>query len=233
LLANSSAHTYGAELLTNHAYDPLKDFIPIAPLAKQPFVLVVGKSAGVKTVGELIAAAKAKPGEFKFSSAGVGTATHLGVEKFNLETGIKAIHVPLTPTQAITDTIAGRITYWMSPISLALPQIREGRLMGLGVSSAQRSSILPEVPTLGEAGVSGFDFTIWYGIWAPVGTPARVVNKLAKSVARAVAEPDVRERLAKNGADPMSMTQTEFVHFVATEHESAARVIRAAGIKPR
>src|SRR5205814_5105784 len=233
LLANSSAHTYGAELLTNHAYDPLKDFIPIAPLAKQPFVLVVGKSAGVKTVGELIAAAKAKPGEFKFSSAGVGTATHLGVEKFNLETGIKAIHVPLTPTQAITDTIAGRITYWMSPISLALPQIREGRLMGLRVSSAQRSSILPEVPTLGEAGVSGFDFTIWYGIWAPVGTPARVVNKLAKSVARAVAEPDVRERLAKNGADPMSMTQTEFVHFVATEHESAARVIRAAGIKPR
>ncbi len=233
LLANSSAHTSGAELLTNLAYDPLKDFIPIAPLAKQPFVLVVGKSAGVKTVAELIAAAKARPGEFKFSSAGVGTATHLGVEKFNLETGIKAIHVPMTPTQAITDTIAGRITYWLSPISLALPHIREGRLVALGVSSARRSIILPEVPTLAETGVSGFDFTIWYGIWAPTGTAARVVNKLAKSIARAVAAPDVREPLAKNGAEPMSMTQTEFAHFVATEHESAAHVIRAAGIKPR
>ena len=109
LLANSSAHTYGAELLTNLAYDPLKDFIPIAPLANQPFVLVVGKSAGVKTVGELIVAAKTKPGEFKFGSAGVGTATHLGAEKFNLDAGIKAIHVPMTPSQAISDTIAGRI----------------------------------------------------------------------------------------------------------------------------
>ena len=233
LLANSSAHTYGAEFLTKLAYDPLKDFIPIAPLANQPFVLVVGKSAGVKTVGELIVAAKTKPGEFKFGSAGVGTATHLGAEKFNLETGIKAIHVPLTPTQAISDTIAGRITYWMSPISLALPHIREGRLVALGVSSARRSSVLPEVPTLAEARVSGFDYTIWYGIWAPAGTAARVVNKLAKNIALAVAAPDVRERLAKNGADPMSMTQTEFAHFVTMEHQSAARVIRAAGIKPR
>jgi len=233
LLANSSAHTYGAELLTNLAYDPLKDFIPIAPLANQPFVLVVGKSAGVKTVGELIAAAKARPGEFKFGSAGMGTATHLGAEKFNLEAGIKAIHVPLTPTQAITDTITGRITYWMSPISLALPHIREGRLVALGLSSARRSSVLPEVPTLAEEGVSGFDYTIWYGIWAPAGTAARVVNKLARDIARAVAAPDVRERLANNGADPMSMTPTEFARFVATEHESAARVIQAAGIKPR
>src|SRR5258708_12193886 len=117
LLANSSAHTYGAELLTNLAYDPLKDFIPIAPLASQPFVLVMGKSTGVKTVGELIAAAKAKPGELKFSSAGVATATHLGPQKFNLKPGIKPIHVPLTPTQAIADTIAGRITYWLAPIA--------------------------------------------------------------------------------------------------------------------
>jgi len=233
LLANSSAHTYGAELLTNLAYDPLKDFIPIAPLANQPFVLVVGKSAGVKTVGELIVAAKTKPGEFKFGSAGVGTATHLGAEKFNLDAGIKAIHVPMTPSQAISDTIAGRITYWLSPISLALPPIREGRLVALGVSSTRRSIILPEVPTLAEAGVSGFEFTIWYGIWAPAGTATRVVNKLAGNIARAVAAPDVRERFAKNGADPMSMTQTEFAHFVATEHQNAARVIRAAGIKPR
>src|SRR5213592_1170056 len=123
LLANSSAHTYGAELLTNLAYDPLKDFIPIAPLASQPFVLVVGKSAGVRTIGELIVAAKTKPGEFKFGSAGVGTATHLGAEKFNLDAGMKAIRGPMAPWQAISETVAGRITDWLWRISLALPPI--------------------------------------------------------------------------------------------------------------
>ena len=169
LLANSSAHTYGAELLTNLAYNPLKDFIPIAPLAKQPFVLVVGKSAGVKTVGELIAAAKARPGEFKFSSAGVGTATHLGVEKFNLEAGIKAIHVPARQGDAIADTIAntiaGRTDYLLAPIPLALADIRAGRLRALGVSTKKRSYLLPEAPTIAEAGVAGFDYPIWYGVW--------------------------------------------------------------------
>ena len=152
LLINTSAQAYSAAFSKNLPYDPLKDFIPIVPLTSQPYVLVAGKPAGVATVGELIAAAKAKPGELKFGSAGIGTGTHLGVEKFNLAAGIKAVHVPARPTDSnadtIADAIAGRTTYYMAPISLALPQIRDGKLLALGVTTARRSALLPEVPTI-------------------------------------------------------------------------------------
>src|SRR6266853_4310084 len=168
LLVNTSAQAYSAAFLKNLPYDPLKDFIPVAPLTSQPYVLVAGKPAGVTTVGELIAAAKANPGALKFGSAGIGTGTHLGVEKFNLAAGIKAVHVPAQPADSNADTIAnaiaGRTTYYMVPISLALPQIRDGKLIALGVSTAPRSALLPEVPTIAEAGVAGFDFPIWYGL---------------------------------------------------------------------
>lgn len=232
LLVSSSAQAYSAALLTNLPYNPLTDFVPVAPLSSQPYVLVVGQSAGVKTVGELVALVKAKPGELKFGSAGVGTGTHLGAEKFNLETGISAIHVPMTPAQAIAETIAGRITYWLAPISLAAAPIREGKLLPLGVSSRYRSSVLPNVPTLAEAGVSGFDFTIWYGIWAPSHTPPDVVDQLAREIARVVASPDVRASFAKGGAEQMLLTQKEFTQFIVTETENASRIIRAARIKP-
>jgi tripartite-type tricarboxylate transporter receptor subunit TctC len=215
----------------------LKDFIPVAPLTSQPYVLVTGKLTGITTVGELVAAAKAKPGKLKFGSTGVGTASHLGVEKFNLAAGIKAVHVPARPGDAIADTIANtvaaRTDYLLAPIQFALVEIRAGRLCPLGVSTKKRSSLLPEVPTIAEAGVAGFDYPIWYGVWAPAGTPAGVVDKLAKDIARALAAPDLREWLAKHGADPMSMTQPEFAHFVLSESESAARLIDIAGIKPK
>ena len=144
--------------------------------------------------------------------------------------------MPARPADAIADTIAntiaGRTTYYMAPISLALPQIRDGKLIALGVSTARRSSLLPEVPTIAEAGVAGFDFPIWYGVWAPAGTPAGVVDKLAKDIGRVLAGPDLRDWIAKHGGEPMSMTQPEFARFVLSESESAARIIKAAGIKP-
>jgi tripartite-type tricarboxylate transporter receptor subunit TctC len=161
----------------------------------------------------------------------------LGVEKFNLAAGIKAVHVPARPSNAIADTIAntvaGRTEYLLAPIQLALVKIRAGRLRPLGVSTMKRSSLLPEVPTIAEAGVAGFDFPIWYGVWTPTGTPARVVDKLGKDIACALAAPDLREWLAKHGADPMNMTQPEFARFVLSESESAARIIETAGIKPQ
>jgi tripartite-type tricarboxylate transporter receptor subunit TctC len=237
LLVNTSAQAYSAALLKNLPYDPLKDFIPVAPLTSQPYVLVAGKLAGITTVGELVAAAKAKPGVLKFGSSGMGTGTHLGVEKFNHEAGIKAVHVPAREGDAITDTIAntiaGRTDYLLAPIPLALADIRAGRLRALGVSTKRRSSLLPEVPTIAEAGVAGFDYPIWYGVWVPTGTPAGVVDKLAKDIARVLAAPDLRDRLAKHGADPMSMTQPEFARFVLSESESAVRIIESAGIKPQ
>ena len=237
LLVTTSALPYSAALLKDLPYDPLKDFIPVAPLTSQPYVLVTGKSSGIHTVRELVAAAKAKPGNLKFGSAGIGTGTHLGVEKLNLAAGIKAVHVPAKPGEAITDIVAsmvaGRAAYMMAPIPLVMADIRAGRLRALGVSTKGRSNLLSEVPTIAEAGVAGFDYPIWYGIWAPAGTPAEVVAKVAKDIGRALGAPYVRTSLAKDGADPLSMTQPEFVRFVLSEAENAKRIVEAAGIKPQ
>jgi tripartite-type tricarboxylate transporter receptor subunit TctC len=237
LLLNTSAQAYSAAFLKNLPYDPLKDFIPVAPLTSQPYVLVAGNAAGFTTLGELIAAAKAKPGKLKFGSTGPGTGTHLGVMRFNLSAGIEAVDVPPQPTDAIADivagTIGGRTTYMIAPISIVLPPIRDGRLFPLGVTTVRRSTLLPQVPTIAEAGVAGFDFPIWYGIWVPAGTPAGVVNKLSKDIGRALAGPDLRDWVTKHGGEPMSMTQPEFARFVQGESESAAQLINAVAIKPR
>jgi tripartite-type tricarboxylate transporter receptor subunit TctC len=236
LLLNTSAQAYSAALLKNLPYDPLKDFTPIASLTSQPYVLVAGKPAGVTTVGELIAAAKAKPNELKFASTGAGSGTHLGIVKFNREAGITAVDVPPQPTDAIADvlarTIEGRTTYMLAPISITIPAIRDGKLAALGVTTTRRSTLLPEVPTIAEAGVAGYDFPIWYGIWVRAGTPAGVVDKLAKDIARVLAAPALRDWIAGHGSEMMSMTQPEFARFVLSESESAARLTKAAGIEP-
>ncbi len=237
LLINTNAQAYSAALLIKLPYDPLKDFIPIIPLTRQAYVLVTGKATGVTTIGGLIAAAKAKPGELKFGSTGIGTGTHVGVEKFNQAAEIKALHVPPSPNDSNADTIANaiarRFTYCLVPISLALPHIRDGTLVALGVSTARRSTLLPEVPTIAEASVARFDFPIWYGIWAPAGTSTGVVDKLANDIGRVLTGPDLREWIAKHGGAPMSMTQPEFVRFVESESEGAARLMKAASVKPQ
>jgi len=228
---------YSAALLKNLPYDPVKDFIPIAALTSQPYVLVAARHAGISTVAGLIAAAKTSPGKLRFASTGVGTGTHLALTKLNLDAGIQAVHVPARAGEAITDvianTIAGRADYMMSPISLALSDIRAGQLVALGVSGVRRSPLLPDVPTIAAAGVANYDFPIWYGVWAPAGTPAKVVEKLARDIARTLTAPDLRASLAKHGADPMIMAQPEFVRFVSSESERAARLAKAAGIAPQ
>jgi tripartite-type tricarboxylate transporter receptor subunit TctC len=231
---HSSAHTVSAALYAKLPYDTLKDFVDIAPFAGQPYVLVVGPSAGLKSVSELMAAAKAKPGEIKFGSAGIGSGTHFAAERFKLAAGVDVTHVPYKGgPEANADTMAGRVTYWFPPIAMALKEIREGKLLALGVTSAQRSSVVPEVPTMAEVGLSGFVHSTWWGVWAPAGIPSSVVDKLAKDVARALAAPDLLERFAKLGFEPMSMPSEEFARFVRTEMESAARIVKAAGITPQ
>lgn len=232
LLLNTSSQAYSAVLSKTLPYHPLSDFIPTASLTSQPYVLVAGKSADITSVGALVAAAKAKPGRLSFASTGLGTATHLGALKFNLEAGIKAEEVLPRPSDSIADvlagTIEGRTSYMFAPISITLSPIHDGKLLPLGVSTAQRSTLLPDVPTIEEAGVAGFDFPFWYGMWVPAGTPVRVVDQLAKDIARALAEPNIRDWLAKHGAVPMNMTQPEFARFVHSESESAARLIKSA-----
>jgi tripartite-type tricarboxylate transporter receptor subunit TctC len=236
LLINTSAQAYSAVSSKKLPYDPLKDFIPVTSLTTQPYVLVAGKPAGITSIRELIAAAKAKPGELKFGSTGAGTGTHLGIVKFNLEAGIKVVDVPPQATDAIADVlgaaIEGRTTYMMAPISITLTPIRDGKLFPLGVTTVRRSTLLPQVPTIAEAGVAGFDFPIWYGIWAPAGTPGGVVDRISKDIARVLAGRDLRDWIATHGAEPMSMTQQEFARFVQSESESAVRLINAVGIKP-
>ena len=231
LLINSSAQAISVALHSNLPYDTLKDFIDVASLAKQPSVLVVGASTGVKSVADLIALAKAKPGELNYGSAGLGGATHFSAEKFRLAAGIDAMHIPyLSASAANLDAAAGRITYWLSPISAALSLIQDRRLLAHGVSTAQRSSILPDVPTIAEAGVPGYDFSLWFGLWARRGTPGDIVAKIEADVAKALLDPELREQFRTQGTEPMIMTSVEFSRFMRSEVAEATRIVKAANI---
>jgi tripartite-type tricarboxylate transporter receptor subunit TctC len=232
LLVHSSGYALNPAINTNLPYDYKNDFIDVAPLASQPMVLVVAPSSGIASVAELIALAKARPGQVNYGSAGIGSGAHFNSEKFRIAAAIDAVHIPYKGgADAIQDTIAGRLTFTINTITLALPHIRERRLAALAVSSAQRSSLLPDTPTIAETVMPGFEYTFWNGLWAPAGTPAAVVGKIARDLGRVVALPDVRERLAGLGAEPMSMTPAEFSRFVKSEIEDSARIARAAGIK--
>ncbi|NDP42178.1 MAG: tripartite tricarboxylate transporter substrate binding protein [Aromatoleum sp.] len=232
LLVHSAAQAYNASMYPNLSYDTVKDFAEVVPIAGQPNVLVVAPATGYKTVADLVAAAKAKPGQLNFGSAGNGSGTHINAEKFRLAAGIDAVHIPYKGTpEALTDTMTGRITYFFSPISAALPNVREGRLVALAVSTGKRSSVLPNVPTVAESGLPGFDYNLWVGLFAPAGTPADVVDKINKDVLRSLDTADARERLTALGAEAMPMTPAEFRRFVQKEIDDSAKVIKAAGIK--
>ncbi len=232
LLFNSSAHTVNPSLYASLPFDTVKDLVDIAPIAGAPNVLVVSPASSIKSVADFIAEAKAKPGQINFGSAGVGTGTHLNLEKFKLMTGIDVTHIPYKGTpEVVTDIVGGRVTGYFAPISAAIPFVQSGRLRAVAVSSAKRSSQLPNVPTIAEGGVPGFDFTLWFGLWGPAGMPPELVDKISKDVNRVLASADVREQLAKLGCDPMLMTPAEFSKYVRKEIEDNARIIKAAGIK--
>jgi tripartite-type tricarboxylate transporter receptor subunit TctC len=234
LLVNSAAHVTNPLLYANPSYDATKDFVVVAPLVRMPNVLVVSPSLEIRTVSELVAAAKAKPGQLNFASSGTGTGTHLTAEKFKLAAGIDVMHIPYKGgPEAMTDVMMGRVTYWLPSIATALPLIQSGKLRALAVTSRGRSAALPNVPTLAESGLAGFDDALWIGMWAPAGTPAPIVAKLAQDVARAMATPALRELLVANVAEPMDMTPAEFERFIRDETGAAARLIKAAGITPQ
>ena len=234
LLANSSAHVANPSIYKTLPYDTLKDFANIAPLAGGPNVLIVSPQTGGKSFAGFVATAKAKPGQLNFSSAGVGSGTHFNLEKLKLMAGIDVAHVPYKGTpEAIGDTIAGRVCCYWAPINAALPHVRGGKALALGVSSAQRSSLLPDVPTIAEQGVPGFDYTLWVGLWGQAAMPAELVNKINADVNKALASPDLADRLTKLGTIPMKMSSAEFAQFVRKEVEDTAKVLKAAGIQPQ
>jgi len=228
---HSSGYAINAALQPMLPYDR-KDLVDVAPLASQAQVLVVNPASGIKSVGELIAAAKAQPGQVTYGSAGIGSGAHFNAEKFRIAAGIDLLHIPYKGgAEAINDTVAGRLVFTFNTVTLALPYIRDGRLAVLGVSSTQRSGLLPDVPTIAESGLPGFEFTFWNGLWAPAGTPVAITDQIARDLAQIVHTPDVRERLTRLGAEPMAMTPKEFSRFVEAEIETDQRIVRASGIK--
>jgi tripartite-type tricarboxylate transporter receptor subunit TctC len=232
LLVTSAAYAVNPSIYPDLPFDTLKEFVEIVPLGGQPNVLVVAPSSGIKSVADLIAQAKQKPGQFNYASAGTGSGTHINAEKFKLATGIDAVHVPYKGTpEALTDTMAGRVTYFFSPISAALPQIKDGKLIALAVSSTQRSSILKDVPTIAESGLPGFDYNLWVGLFGPAGMPADQVERINKDVQRALQSAEIKERFTNLGAEPMPMTPAEFRAFTRSEVDTAAKIVKAAGIK--
>jgi tripartite-type tricarboxylate transporter receptor subunit TctC len=172
LLVHSAAYSVNPSMYPDLPFDTRKAFVEIAPLGGQPNVLVVAPASGIKSVQDLVTQAKQKPGVFNYGSAGAGSGTHINAEKFRLATGIEAVHVPYKGTpEALTDTMAGRVTFFFSPISAALPQVKDGKLIALAVSSARRSSALKDVPTIAESGVPGFDYNLWVGLFGPAAMP--------------------------------------------------------------
>jgi len=234
LLANSSAHVANPGIYANLPYDVLKDFTNLAPLGGGPNVLITGVDSGWKGFADFIAAAKANPGRLNFSHAGVGSGTHFNTEKLKLMTGIELTLVPYKGTpEAIADTIAGRVCCYFAPLNAALPHVGGGRVVALGVTSARRSSLLRNVPTIAEQGVPGFEYTLWVGLWGPAGMPADVANKINADVNAALRSPDLRDRLTKLGTEPGNMTIPQFTEYVRKEVEDTARILKAAGIKPQ
>lgn len=229
LLVVSTGHVVNPVLYPGLSYDTVGDFAGITPLASLPNVLVVGANSPLKSVSELIAAAKANPGKLNYASAGTGSATHVNAEKFRAITGIQATHIPFKGTpETITETVAGRVDFMFTPVLSSIPMIRDNRMRALAVSTAQRSSALPDVPTVAEAAVPGFVFDFWIGLLAPAKTPRDVVNKLNQEVSKALAQPDVKERMAKLGGEPLPMTPERFDAFIREEHATLSGIMKDA-----
>ncbi len=223
-----SAALYAGKL----PYDPVKDFSGITQIASTPLILVVAPSLGAKSVKELIALAREKPGQINFGSAGLGSGPHYGAELFNLAAGIKVVHVPYRGSpEVLTDVMAGRVQYFLSPVLAAVPLVKSGRMLALGVTTAQRAPALPHVPTIAEAGLAGFEYQGWYGVLAPGKTPRSIVNLLSREVGRILELPEVRARIASQGAAARRSTPEEFDKLVHEEIKTRTKVWKAAGVK--
>lgn len=232
VLVHSSGHALNPALYKNLGYDTLKDLTGVTTLAAIPNVLVVNPAKGWKTQADLIAAVKAAPGKYNYASAGVGSGTHMNAEIFRLQAGIDALHVPYKGTpDAMSNVIGGSNDWFFAPLASALPLIRDGRLQALSVSTKARSSALPEVPTSIEAGLPASDYTLWVGMIAPSATPPDIIKRLHDEAVKALASPELKERMVKLGADPFPQSSEAFNGYIQSEMAVAERVVKAAGLK--
>ncbi|HTP93404.1 MAG TPA: tripartite tricarboxylate transporter substrate binding protein [Xanthobacteraceae bacterium] len=228
----TAAQTNYAGMTIKPTYDVVKDFAPITRVASVPNILVANPSLGVRNLKELIALAKTKPNQIFFASSGVGTTTHVAGELINIMAGIKLAHVPYTGSaQALTDVVTGRVQLWFAPASAVIQQVAEGKLVAIAVTTAQRASIAPNVPTMAEAGLPNYDLGLWFGLLAPAGTPKPIIDKLAHVANEALKSPDVAEPLRKIGIEPVGGSPEDFARYIDAEVKKATEVAIAANIR--
>jgi tripartite-type tricarboxylate transporter receptor subunit TctC len=231
LLVHSAAFAVSAALYSKLPYDPANDFAAVSQIAVAPIVLVVGSSLGAKSVKDLLALSVQKPGQITFGSSGVGSSTHFAAEQFKLSSRISVTHVPYKgPAEALLDTMTGRIHYALSPVVPALPFIKDKRLLALAVTTAQRTPVLPEVPTVAEAGIAGFEYQDWWGMFAPARTPHAVIEKINRKTVHVLGQPEIARQMLNQGAEARPSTPEQFASFVRVKIGNAQGVVRLAGI---
>ena len=232
LFGTSAGLTINPALNSKLPYDAVKDFAPVSLLVLNPQILVVHPAVPVNSVKELVALAKARPGQLNYASVGLGSPNHMGMELLKALTGIDIVHVPYKGTgPAITDLLGGQVQVMFNSMPSVIPLVASGKLKGLAVGSVQRSPAVPDIPTVAEAGVPGFENVTWYGMFAPAKSPHDIIVKLNKQVVQILASPEMAQRLASQGAEPRSSTPEELTKFMRVESERWKKVIKTAGIK--
>ena len=228
----SSAHTVNPTLFRKLPYDTLKDVSGVALIASSPTVAVVNPKLGVKTLPEFIKLAQSKPGSINYGSAGLGSSTHLVAEYLRKEAGIQMTHVPYKGVQeAVTEVLAGRIDIAFPPVAIALPQVKAGALVAIAQTGSQRSPMLPDVPTVQEAGLKGFDYSIWYALLAPSKTPKPILQRLAKEVKEISAMPEIREKLSLQGVVPQDLYLDDFDRFIRADVQKQGALVKMSGAR--
>jgi tripartite-type tricarboxylate transporter receptor subunit TctC len=233
MLINNISLAVNHTLMKKLPYDTLKDLAPVSLVGRQPNIVVVHPGVPAKSMRELLDLARAKPGQVNYGSGGIGTASHLSTEMLKLMTKVDMTHVPykgLGP--ALTDLIGGRIHVIISTMASALPHLKSGKLRPLAVTPAKRSSFFPEVPTMDEAGVKGYEFSTWYGLLVPAGTPKQIVDRLNAETRKALDSPAVREQFGRQGLEPVSSTPAEFAAYLRSEVAKWGKVVKASGARP-
>lgn len=232
LLATASTLTINPSMYATLSYDPLRDFAPLTLIASTPLVLVVHPSLPVKSVKELIALARSKPGQLNYGSAGNGSALHLAGEMFNSLARVELVHVPYKGvTNAFSDLLGGQISIMFPGAPIALPQVKAGKLRALGTTGAGRTAAAPELPPIGESGLPGYEVSVWYGVLAPAGTPTAVINRLHAEISKIVQLPEIKERWAVLGAEPLHNTPEQFAALLKADLGKWAKVVRDSGAK--
>ena len=232
MLGTVSSHAINPALNPKLPFDPVKDFTPVSLVASIPFAMIVHPSVPAKNVRELIALAKSKPGALNYSSAGNGTSNHLAGELLKSMAGIDIVHIPYKGSApALTDLMAGQVALMFDLVLTAAPHVKSGAVRGLAVTGTKRSSVLPDLPTVAESGIPGYEVSAWFGIFAPAGVPQPVAQRLNAEFVRALQQPDLRQRLASQGAEPLTSTPAEFAAYLRSEIDKWGKVVKASGMK--